>query len=46
MLEAKNLKELSGVIDEYMEFYNKERPHQALGYRTPEEIYEDKTRSI
>jgi len=46
MLEAKNLKELSGVIDEYMEFYNKERPHQALGYRTPEEIYEDKNRSI
>ena len=46
MLEAKNLKELIGVIDEYMEFYNKERPHQALGYRTPEEIYEDKNRSI
>jgi len=46
MVEAKNLKELRGIIAEYMKFYNKERPHQALGYRTPEGIYEGKNKSI
>jgi len=27
-------------IDSYLEFYNQERPHQALGYRTPAAVYE------
>jgi putative transposase len=26
-------------IEEYMRFYNHHRPHQALGYRTPAEVY-------
>jgi len=26
-------------LSEYMVFYNEERPHQALGYRTPAEVY-------
>jgi putative transposase len=25
----------------YLEFYNRERPHQSLGYRTPAEVYSD-----
>jgi transposase InsO family protein len=26
-------------LTQYMGFYNNERPHQALGYRTPREVY-------
>lgn len=26
-------------LKEYFEFYNRERPHQSLGYKTPAEIY-------
>lgn len=26
-------------IDGYFNFYNKERPHQSLGYQTPQEVY-------
>ncbi len=26
-------------IDNYFRFYNTERPHQALGYRTPAEVF-------
>ena len=28
-------------INDYLEFYNRQRPHQALGYRTPAEVYEN-----
>ena len=27
-------------IGAYLGFYNEERPHQALGYRTPREVFE------
>ncbi len=28
-------------INAYLEFYNRQRPHQALGYRTPAEVYQN-----
>ncbi len=27
-------------INAYLEFYNRRRPHQSLGYRTPAEVYQ------
>ena len=30
----------------YFEYYNGERPHQALRYRTPAEVYKDKRHSV
>ena len=32
-LEARN------ELREYLRFYNERRPHQALGYRTPAEVF-------
>jgi putative transposase len=31
--------ELAGGLGRYFPFYNGERPHQSLGYRTPAEVY-------
>ena len=31
--------ELMVALDRYFQFYNHRRPHQALGYRTPAELY-------
>ena len=28
-------------INAYLEFYNRQRPHQVLGYRTPAEVYQN-----
>jgi len=30
-------------INDYMTFYNQERPHQSLNYKTPAEVYFDKS---
>ena len=34
--------ELQRALDEYRHFYNTQRLHQALGYRTPLEVVESK----
>ena len=36
-------KDTRAGLGRYFEFYNLERPHQALGYRTPAEVYFDAT---
>jgi putative transposase len=33
--------ELQGGLGRYFGFYNDERPHQSLGYRTPAEVYRE-----
>jgi putative transposase len=33
--------ELQGGLGRYFPFYNGERPHQALGYRTPAAVYQE-----
>jgi len=35
-----NMRELLLGLTEYFVFYNNERPHQSLGYRTPDEVYQ------
>lgn len=35
-------KEARMGINNFMKYYNHERPHSALGYRTPEEVYKEK----
>ena len=32
-------KEVRQGLTRYFEFYNNERPHQSLGYRTPAQVY-------
>ena len=36
-------REASAAIREYFRFYDCERPHQALGYRTPADVYNSMT---
>lgn len=41
--EYANVREAIAGLGAYFRFYNCERPHQALGYRTPESVYRDRT---
>ena len=34
-----NGREAKAGLDDYFRFYNIQRPHQALGYRTPAEVF-------
>ncbi len=34
----RNLQEAKGVIEQWRRYYNEERPHSSLGYRTPREF--------
>lgn len=37
--ERMNVPALKSAIDDFFKFHNEERPHQALKYRTPDEVY-------
>lgn len=37
--EYRSMAEVRQAMTRYLHFYNRERPHQALGYRTPAEVY-------
>ncbi len=36
-----SMKQARRNIGSYIQFYNQERPHQSLGYKTPDEVYWD-----
>ena len=36
-----NMAELMVGLAQYFAFYNAERPHQSLGYQTPDQVYLD-----
>ena len=42
--EYESVQEVRAGIKQYLTFYNTERPHQALNYRTPLEVYSDRNR--
>jgi len=44
LYEYNTVKALREAITEYVEFYNKRRWHQSLGYKTPAEIYFEQER--
>ena len=37
--DYRDVREAKEGIESYFEFYNNERPHQSLGYKTPYEVY-------
>ena len=38
-LDLESVREAKRAINEYIDFYNKQRPHQSLGYKTPEAVH-------
>jgi len=38
--------EVRDGLTDYFAFYNAERPHQSLGYRTPDEVYYENTKTL
>ena len=40
--EYASVDEARDGIGNYLGFYNEERPHQSLGYKTPQEAYHQK----
>ena len=43
LMAYESVREVGKRIGEYFRFYNVQRPHQALGYRTPLQLFEQKT---
>ena len=41
-----NVEQTKKVIADYIDFYNNERPHQALGYKTPNEAFNEGIRAV
>lgn len=41
--DYRTVQEARDGLSDYFAFYNTERPHQALDYRTPKEVYEQKS---
>ena len=39
MNEYNSVTELKEAVSNYIEFYNRKRLHQSLGYKTPAEVY-------
>lgn len=44
--EYASVKELRTAIGAYIEFYNRRRFHQSLGYKTPAEVYFEQERAV
>ena len=44
MTEYERMSDLESGLTDYFWFYDEERPHQSLGYRTPGEVYRAGTR--
>ncbi len=39
LMDKMELKELKEKTKQWVEYYNRERPHQSLDYKTPDEVY-------
>ena len=44
--EYETVKNAVSGLSKYFHFYNKERPHQALGYKTPDEVYQNSRNNL